>query len=276
MKRSVQALSALVLSASLLFSLLGCGERADTGGPSTTAASEKTATAAESTVAAETDVAETTAATTVSVTATGKQCVVNTNQDNLRMRKEPNLEAEVLTSIPKGTVLTVAEESEGWSRVTYNGQTGWVKSDYLEEADSSVLDSSDDPVQSSPGYSAPAANPATASPAVTKATTRTTTKKETTVKTTAVPTSIQTPATVTILINGKRKNNMPIYVRVWPGETYTVEMARKDVAKKYPGEPFKIKGQDIRNYDPTTGKHSYTMQAFFNESMDSVAAQGAR
>ena len=276
MKRSVQALSALVLSASLLFSLLGCGEKADTGVSSATAVPETTATASESTAASETVGAETTAATTAPVTATGKQYVVNTNQDNLRMRKEPNLDAEVLISIPKGTVVTVAEESGGWSRVSFNGKTGWVKSDYLADADSAVLDSGEVPAHSNSGYSLPSANPATASPAVTKATSRTTTKKETTVKTTAVPTSIQTPATVTILIYGKRKNNMSMYVRVWPGETYTVEMARKDVAKKYPGEPFKIKGQDIRNYDPTTGKHYYTMQAFFNESMDSVAAQGAR
>lgn len=32
----------------------------------------------------------------------------------------------VLTTVPKGTILNLTDYSNGWYKVTYNGQTGWI------------------------------------------------------------------------------------------------------------------------------------------------------
>ncbi len=51
----------------------------------------------------------------------------------LNLRKEPSLEAAVLGQYPTGTWMTVHEESGKWSKVTVNGQSGYVMSQYLTE-----------------------------------------------------------------------------------------------------------------------------------------------
>ena len=43
----------------------------------------------------------------------------------------PSTDGEQLGSIPKGTVVTVAEVQNGWGKVTYNGVTGWASMQYL-------------------------------------------------------------------------------------------------------------------------------------------------
>ena len=51
----------------------------------------------------------------------------------LNLRKEPSLEAAVLGQYPTGTWMTVHEETGDWSKVTVNGQNGYVMSKYLTE-----------------------------------------------------------------------------------------------------------------------------------------------
>lgn len=51
----------------------------------------------------------------------------------LNLRKEPSLEAAVLGQYPTGTWMTVHEETGSWSKVTVNGQNGYVMSKYLTE-----------------------------------------------------------------------------------------------------------------------------------------------
>lgn len=51
----------------------------------------------------------------------------------LNLRKEPSLEAAVLGQYPTGTWMTVHEESGNWSKVTVNGQSGYVMSKFLTE-----------------------------------------------------------------------------------------------------------------------------------------------
>ena len=53
------------------------------------------------------------------------------------MRKGPNNSYQAISTIPQGTKVEATEITldENWMKVTYNGQTGWVNSDYLNEAD---------------------------------------------------------------------------------------------------------------------------------------------
>lgn len=51
----------------------------------------------------------------------------------LNLRREPDVNAERIMSIPDGMTVTVTADNAGWSRVEYAGKTGWVKSEYLQE-----------------------------------------------------------------------------------------------------------------------------------------------
>ncbi|WP_251028751.1 SH3 domain-containing protein [Bacillus sp. ISL-18] len=54
--------------------------------------------------------------------------------DDLRLRQADNTSAAVLTVIPNGSTVTSAEQtSNGWFKVTYNGNTGYVSGTYLKE-----------------------------------------------------------------------------------------------------------------------------------------------
>lgn len=55
--------------------------------------------------------------------------VVVTKEDPLLLREAPN--GKKLTSIPKGTTITVLEQGDGWHRVTYNGYTGYSSAQYI-------------------------------------------------------------------------------------------------------------------------------------------------
>ncbi|NEX01891.1 SH3 domain-containing protein [Pseudobutyrivibrio sp. NOR37] len=53
----------------------------------------------------------------------------------LRIRSEASEDSKILKVVPQGTKLTVntdAEEVEGWISVSYEGNTGYVKSDYVQ------------------------------------------------------------------------------------------------------------------------------------------------
>ncbi|MBR4452531.1 MAG: SH3 domain-containing protein [Clostridia bacterium] len=64
-----------------------------------------------------------------------KEYFVNTEVSDLRLRKEPNTDSAVLASLPKGTVITVTEQKDGWSKTKYNGKTGWVSNEFIKEYD---------------------------------------------------------------------------------------------------------------------------------------------
>lgn len=50
----------------------------------------------------------------------------------VRLRAEANTNCATLDRINAGNVLLVEEVLEGWYKVTYNGQTGYVSADYTE------------------------------------------------------------------------------------------------------------------------------------------------
>ena len=56
---------------------------------------------------------------------------------NLTLRKGSGKSYQAISTIPQGTKVEATEITldENWMKVTYNGQTGWVNSDYLNEAD---------------------------------------------------------------------------------------------------------------------------------------------
>lgn len=257
----IKKLSAVFFVLSLLISFTAC-QMGQSKKPAETSSS-KAETESETTTVA-TTIEESESETTESTT-TGNVFIINTKQDDLRLRETPSLDGKVLVGIPKGTKVVVEEESDGWSKVTYKGKTGWVKSDFLiqgasetESFESTALLPNDEDPEESNRYYVQETTPQ-------KTTTTTTTKKVTTTKATTTNTRPQTPATVYIVIHGKTRNNMTIRKTVKPGESYTVDMAYKDVAKKYPGESFTIKGDSVINYDPECGVRNYYMNAYFDE-----------
>ncbi len=50
--------------------------------------------------------------------------------DTLKVRKEPSLDAEILTLIPYNDQLVVSEEMEGWAKVDTEEGLGWISTDY--------------------------------------------------------------------------------------------------------------------------------------------------
>lgn len=52
----------------------------------------------------------------------------------VRIRKQPNLESEVICVLSYGTKLTKSEDLQEWTKVVYNDITGYVYTDYLSAA----------------------------------------------------------------------------------------------------------------------------------------------
>lgn len=53
----------------------------------------------------------------------------------LNLRKEPSLEGEILTTMPKGTVIEYsASKNKEWVKVTYKDFTGYAMVKFIEEA----------------------------------------------------------------------------------------------------------------------------------------------
>ncbi|MGE8203777.1 SH3 domain-containing protein [Heyndrickxia sp. NPDC080065] len=50
---------------------------------------------------------------------------------NLNMRSTPSAQGSVITKLTRGTAVKVLSEENGWSKITANGKTGYVSSQYL-------------------------------------------------------------------------------------------------------------------------------------------------
>ena len=253
MKSFFKELSIVFLVMTLLLSIASCqlSSKQSTKATTTTTESATESTTTETT--SEKSESETTEPTTQSVIF-----VVNTNKDDLRLRKEPSLDADVLVGIPKDTEVVVEEEYDGWSKVTYKGKIGWVKSDYLIASsetgndESKALFPNDESSETSSRYY---------TPETTKS--KTTTRKETTTKkTTTKVTKAPKPATVEIICNKDYSN---VTVKIDPGSTYTADMAYKDVSRIHNtrnNRHITIKGSNIYNAEPAK---TYYFHADFAE-----------
>jgi len=51
---------------------------------------------------------------------------------NINFRKSADKTGEIISVIPKGTELTIIENTDGWSKVSYNGQDGYINSKYIK------------------------------------------------------------------------------------------------------------------------------------------------
>ena len=75
--------------------------------------------------------------------STGTVAKVTTRKGPLKLRSSSDGRGRVLAEIPNGTCLLVTEEDEAWCRVSYRGQYGYCKTDFLtllRDADLSLLD----------------------------------------------------------------------------------------------------------------------------------------
>lgn len=59
--------------------------------------------------------------------------IVTTEKDPLKMRKEPNTNSAVITKIPKGELVLVNQEINGWAVVEYGGYSGYASLAYLSK-----------------------------------------------------------------------------------------------------------------------------------------------
>lgn len=50
----------------------------------------------------------------------------------VRLRKEPNTNCAVVMTVPSGAKTTMIEEVDGWYKVLYNDQEGYIRADYIE------------------------------------------------------------------------------------------------------------------------------------------------
>lgn len=63
--------------------------------------------------------------------------MVDTGSDVLNLRAAPGTDSQKLTAIPGRSVLALEGFQDGWYKVTYNGWTGYVSSDYILPVDAS-------------------------------------------------------------------------------------------------------------------------------------------
>lgn len=72
---------------------------------------------------------------------------VVTADPSLNLRTSASVDSSSITSIPKGEVITVTAECNGWAMTTYKGHSGWVSLQYLDEYVEPVVDPIVDPVE---------------------------------------------------------------------------------------------------------------------------------
>ena len=57
-----------------------------------------------------------------------------TVNDTVRLRKGQGTDSAILTNIFAGSTVNVLEQySNGWAKVEYDGQTGYIKSEFIDQ-----------------------------------------------------------------------------------------------------------------------------------------------
>lgn len=64
-------------------------------------------------------------------------------EGGLNLRKAPDAAVEKLATIPNDTKLIVLEEKDGWYKVEYSGQTGWVSKEFTTDKSALAYDNSE-------------------------------------------------------------------------------------------------------------------------------------
>ncbi|WP_188496363.1 N-acetylmuramoyl-L-alanine amidase [Pullulanibacillus pueri] len=66
----------------------------------------------------------------------------------LIVRSQPDIQSNAIGYIKRNTVVTVSEKRFGWAKIDYNGQTGWVASQFLYPTNKTATESPTQNVQS--------------------------------------------------------------------------------------------------------------------------------
>ena len=75
------------------------------------------------------------AAYNFSIAATGK-----VNENNIRMRKEPNTTSAIITNLYKNDEVEVLEKKGDWYKIKYEGKVGYMRSDLIDITSGTVVD----------------------------------------------------------------------------------------------------------------------------------------
>ena len=63
--------------------------------------------------------------------AASSGCVYAEGYKSVRLRKEPNENAEVITTIPVGENIVFGETVNGWTKVNWSSFSGWMMTKYV-------------------------------------------------------------------------------------------------------------------------------------------------
>ena len=76
-----------------------------------------------------------TATANIVIAATGK-----VNDNNIRMRKEPNTTSEIITNLYKNDSVEVLEKTGNWYKIKYDGKVGYMRADLIDITSGTVTD----------------------------------------------------------------------------------------------------------------------------------------
>ena len=71
----------------------------------------------------------------IAIAATGK-----VNDNNIRMRKEPNTTSEIITNLYKNDSVEVLEKTGNWYKIKYDGKIGYMRADLIDITSGTVTD----------------------------------------------------------------------------------------------------------------------------------------
>ena len=63
--------------------------------------------------------------------AASSGCVYAEGYKSVRLRKEPNEHAEVITTVPVGENILIGETINGWTKVNWSSFSGWMMDKYI-------------------------------------------------------------------------------------------------------------------------------------------------
>ena len=63
--------------------------------------------------------------------AVSSGCVYAEGYKSVRLRKEPNENAEVVTTVPVGENILIGETINGWAKVNWSSFSGWMMDKYI-------------------------------------------------------------------------------------------------------------------------------------------------
>ena len=62
-----------------------------------------------------------------------KEVKVKVNIKSVKVREKASISSDVIAGAEKGDTFTKLGEKDGWTKIDYNGKTGYIKSDYVDE-----------------------------------------------------------------------------------------------------------------------------------------------